>query len=535
MDVNEKYYRNRHRVNLFSHIDNDSFNDEFFSAVEAFKDEIMDLIRVRPNHVRDISRKSLDQMSLIELVKIPEVKLGVRSLKFPMQVSKKGRNLILDQYLIAPIIYNELNHLRSCQIIALDDAISYVQLSALDAIFGKMGVDKITHDSRNEFFSCYINSFIKDDHLRLKYSLQSSISMSYGTEDHWPFSYFSESTLGSLRHATLLNAAQYLGINVSDKIKTCLKCFPDERINNFIQHNFLGGDLQEYSEKLQAAMEWISEKGTDHQLKDWVIGDWLSHQCAIFYAHHLQEDMLKTFIHVMIESIADSLEYDRPVLESIKEALFRQSILIDPIRFADNGYSKIDFLKPLSLNDKKLEKSLSSINGIYTKSTENNFSWLVLPTIYKIQDQCEFKITTDDIVQNFIGKDFQVAALKFLRPNDYLDSFINGMDDRSNTHLHAMAKELMEIYKDMNDVERLQSAYLLKITEKNKDKPLNSKKLGLNWANKSKCINDLRDAGLLGSYSAISVLGLTAQDLKNDMHSLSNVSKRMILANELEV
>lgn len=528
-------YRERHQVNLLSHIDNEALNDDFFLAVEQFKDEIMALIRIRPHHGRDITRESLDQLSLLDLVKLPEAKLSIRSLKFPTLAPGNRRELALDQYLIAPIIYNELNHIRACNEIGLDDALQFVQLSALDKVFGKMGIDKYIHDSRNEFFACYINSFMQDERLRLKYALEASISMSYGTETNWPFSYFSESALGSLRYATLLNAAQYIGINVSDKIKVCMNTFPDKRISNFLKHDFLGSNLQKYSEKLQDAMEWITEKGSDDQLKDWIIGDWLSHQCAIYYAHHLQDHLLKDFINVMIESLSDALEYEQPVLEAIKEALFKQSILITPKRFVEHGYTKNDFLRPLSLDNKKLEKALSSTNGVYTKSQGKDFSWLTLPSIVQIKEQCGFEISADDIVKHAIGKDFQMSLLHELKPRDYMDSFINGMNDKPNAHLHAIAKQLMGIYSDSLDVQKIQNAYLIKMASRNKDKPLSRKKYGLDWEDKSSCVEALREAGLLGNYSVISLLELSGKDLIKDMTSLSAVSKRMVLSDDLEV
>jgi hypothetical protein len=528
-------YRERHQVKLFEHVDNTALNDDFFLAVEQFKDEIMALIRIRPHHGRDITRESLDQLSLIDLVKLPEAKLSMRSLKFPALVPSTGRNLALDQYLIAPIIYNELNHIRACNENGLNDVLQFVQLSALDKVFGKMGIDKYIHDSRNEFFTCYINSFIQDERLRLKYALEASISMSYGNEDHWPFSYFSESTLGSLRYATLLNAAQHVGINASEKLKTSLKMFPDARIRNFLEHDFLGGNFQKYSEKLQVAMEWITEKGSDDQLKDWIIGDWLSHQCAIYYAHHLQEDLLKDFINIMIESMSDALEYEQPVLEAIKEALFKQSILITPKRFVENGYTKSDFLRPLSLDSKKLGKALSSTNGVYTKSKGKDYSWLTLPSIVQIKEQCGFEISADDIIKHAIGKDFQIALLHELKPSDYIDSFVNGMNDKSNEHLYTIAKQLIGIYSDSHNVQKIQNAYLLKMAFRNKDKPLNPKKYGLDWIDKSKSVEALREAGLLGNYSVISLLELSGHDLLNDMPSLSAVSKRMTLSSDLEV
>jgi len=522
--------RESHRVDYFSHIRNEHLTDDFFQMMERYKGALCEAIDKREPGSEPLDKDDLNYLSFLELAAYEDEHTGQPFVRLHTLFLDNSEKRFLTEYLLAPMLMGELREINDTL-----KSIDLVNNHIIREILGKNGLDKLSHDNRNEFFACYINSFIKCHPLKLKYALQSSINMAFDTVTGLGHREFKMSRLKDLQQASYLVAAKSLGIDVKQKLDRLLCDFDDDRIRELISHNFLSTDYVVYAVKLQSAMAWIAETSVEDAVFDGVIGDWLIHQCAIFYAHHQNEDRLKYFIQAIVECMADFFEYDRVTLEAINEAMFRQSILIEPETFKSLGYGKPEFLSPLAGLPSHQVKKFPCINGVYTKSESKGFSWLTLPSIQKIQDSCGFEISASDIIQHFSSKQHQAEVLKKLNPADYMDQFINHMPGISLTQSRQLATDLLEKLMDPDDIHRVQVAYLIKVVSSSKDKPLNPKSYAMRWLDKPACIAVLRDEGLLGKWAAISVLGLTSDDLRHDLHLLSNTSKRMLLSNHLEL
>ncbi len=520
--------RGLHKVPFFSHIGNEHLTDDFFLSIEAHKDNIIEKCGLYEHQKVFISRNILDNLSFLELTTFLEFNFGITWLKYPSREPLPGRIGLLDEYLLAPMLLREINHLNDA-----DKGIGYLNSESLALIVSKLGPDKIVHDSRNEFFACYINSFLRNHPLKLSSALHSVLNMSIDDVESRAFQCFHKETLKLFRHATYLNAANKVGATNQDELNNFVLCFEGEDVKSFLEFDFLDGSLADYKRLLKNVFTWIELDELDDPINGEIISDWLIHQCAIFFAYHLNESKQKKFISAVIDTLSLFLDFSAETVDSVKKAMFIQSVMIEPENSLKYGISKEQFLKPLADIPKNLEKSFSSINGVYTESSNKNYFWLTTTTIHQIQRRSGFNFSPDDVFSYFYGKDHQCELLRHLKPIGYLDYFINTLDSASNAHLYQMACDLIDLYPNVFSRD-IQISYAIKLVRRNKDKAINQKKLGLNWIDKTRVMNTLREEGLLGCYSAVSLLNLSTKDFIDDMSILSNVSKRMLLANDLD-
>ena len=535
MNASTVTMRNKHHVNLFSHIDNTCLSDDFFVAIERYKDEVMGLTRIRPHPIPGFGRADLDNLMFLDLISLLEKKLGIRTVSFPIPGSMPGRETILDEFLLAPMVHSELAQLRKVDSIDLEELCDYGTLYSLSPIIGKLGHDKVPHDSRNQFFGCYLNSFIIDHEDKLKNAIRSVLYMAVDERPTSGHSYYCEQSLSALRHTTFLNAAVHLGIQKPSDLFVVVDRFNNEDLKAFLEFDFLHGDLNEYSKRLGLAIKWISKNHFYEESKDTVIGDWLINQCAIFYAYYLNPDLLRTFIDATIDPLINDLNYEPDKIDNIKSLMFKQALLIEPEHFVAHGFTKHDFLAPLSNVSNGFKNPMTASQGCYTKSTENDFYWLAALNVQQIAKRTGFKLTSSEIMKHFSGKGFKIKILNTLKPEDRLSYFMNEMSTASNAHLKKTAEDLIETHDDRDTRLAIQNSYLLSLVKRNGDKPLDPKKMALNWIDKQATIAFLRESTLVGQYSGISLLGLSMDDLKTDVGELSLISKRHLLSSDLSI
>jgi hypothetical protein len=540
MTLPQKHSRADHKVELFTHIGNECLANDFFLHIELYKNSLMQMNGVTDKRV---DRSTLDHLNFLDLISYFEIHFNIKYMGFPRIMDIPGRSNTLDEYLIATMVMNEFLALQEVYGESyFDEAISLTKLRCMDRIIGMLGIEKITHDSRNIFFATYTSSFIKNNFYKLSNALNTSINMSYDRDIayEYPYPYLCEGALCELRTAIIINASYYINnssnkVIPEEKIQKHINSFHHKGMTDYLRFDFLNRDVVEFSGVLSKAITWIDLDGIGELGKDLIIGEWLTQQCAIYYAYHMDSKKLHEFIDAAIMPLADYFEYSQKDLSSVKEMMFKQSLIIEPEHFILHGYSLNDFLSPYDDNNSKSKsKKFPLSQGTYTRSTDKNCFWLSAAPVNQIIKQANFNIDSKEIIDNFSNKDFQYEILMTLKPDDYIDYFISEMDTASNAHLNQVAKDLMGSSSEPNVINDIQTAYVIKMANRNVDKKLNAKKLGLEWVNRDDIISSLRNQNLLGLCSAISLLGLSSDDLKQDMGCLSTQSKRYLLSNDLE-
>lgn len=525
------------KVDYFSYISNEHLSDEFLVMMDDFKDRIIDNVNAY-NFRFDESR--LDAMDFFQLTTLFEKEFDVDFITLEPRID--GRYPTFDATLISHMVVAEIKHIWKANKFNKDYTFLFQNTDSFSNFRKNQFNSGLMHDSKKLFYTCYMGSFIRNSPERFL----NAIDTAAGIIDDSGFprdqlDSLNDFSLKMINNALILSAsAQISDSNFlikppKKRLEKLVNRFNSPELRNLLSLEFLDADLAKTSHTISEALKWFENQHLTPSHKDMLIGHWFSPMCAMYFAYYQDADRLRAFIDAVISPLGDVLEFSTKDMVAVKEMIAIQAMLLEPAIFKQEGYTKEDILRPLRNCSAKLTTWLHDSQRLFTRSDDKDYLWLADVILCEMVKQSHLYLTPDELVKHCSNTDFKYHALSALRPEGYLEYFINDMNGASIAQLYKTANELQQIYNDDYSRHDIQLAYLIKIVSRSGDKPLNPNKIGLKWVDKTRLLESLRDKNLIGHLSAITLFGLDANDLRRDMDSLSTKAKRHLLAHDLDL
>lgn len=528
----------RPEANYFEHIGNEFLTDDCLSYIEGRIQSATSYwqflsIAEKPAYDQAIMDGGTYLDIMLHISRVDEF----NSLFRHYRNKDSGRSPSLDEYLFNELIKKEIEFLSGHKSKAFRDKHDgYMSCQKMvESIFSDDNF-KIYHDYRHEFSSAYLNSFVKNHNNKFSNAIGALMAMSLDNCPRHGYSGLGLASGEGVRQVLHYNVACKLNLIGESDFHDYLDRFDDDDIRRFFLVDFLDGDPKDLSilEYCEGWIDWVNECTAS---RDMFFGEWMLEMCSLYFAYHLNLARLKLFIDALLDPVFDFFDYSVKDYQCIKDMLYKQALTLEPALFVEQGFGVEDFLCPLKGASKSTERSLNFAKLVYRHSSESNDNWLALPIVCQILKQSGMMISAGDINNSFAPIQFQRVLLSHFKPKGYLDLFMAEIVSGKGSipSLRKMAQDLLEEVPDYETQLAIQNAYLEELVKRNQDKRLMDKKVGLTWVNRDASIVHLRSKHMLGLYSAVSLFKLSIDDFSQDYDLLSNISKRNLLSNSLEI
>lgn len=518
-----------HPVQCFKHIANEFLSSSFFEELFYIKLNILEIARFNGYQT---SFEVLDKLNFIELLSFVEDNYKLMDLVIDDVNYERSIHKNLNPYLFSALLYAELKFLKSEE--PEINTFALEKNRQIKVLLGLRNECYLFGEYRNEFLLCHYNSFIERSAERFKLSLRSASFMAcdYNISFTHPFD---ERGLSSLAAITLDNAAYYSSTESSTDWLLTVEDFIPHGLDQLLSFDFLHNDPAYYHQQLQLALSRFNSGKTNIGTADLLISNWLSKKCMIYFAYHLDAIMLNSFVSGIADVLSNVFVFNDDARMAVESILKKYALSINPEIFTASGLAFIDFIKPLNGRLEYLEARFPNSVKLLSSCTDKRYLWVSKSIVENFVYRSGAIFTTDDIITNIYGERFKYNILDRFSPKGYFEYFMSDQCKASTEHLLKMARNFLKSYKYKDQAQLISNTCILRFIKSTGDRAVKTSKIEFLLFNKNETIKVLRKNGILGYYSAVSSLELNANHFKNDMSTLTNVSKRALLSQDLDI
>ncbi len=518
-----------HKAEYFKHIGNEFLSDDFHNELFHIKFNIHD------NSHRcglKITFDDLDKLSFIDLLSFSSKTPNKNDLVLPEVSYEKSGEKYLNQFIFSAMLYDEFDFLKKND--PSFDPTKYLGNKQIKSLLDLRHEGHLFNKHRNEFLLSYYSSYVKSPAARFKLSLRvnSLLSCDLNTNFRHPFD---KKGLSSLSAITIDNASFFTKLESGNDWLFAVESFIPFGLDQILVYDFLHNDPVAYKQELYSALSEFNNGKTDIETADLLITHWFSKQCMLFFAYHLDIDKLDGFVSSIASALAATFNFNDDAKQAAEIILKKYAMAIEPNLFADQGYSFLDFIKPLNGFYEFLESRFSSSTRLISSCTDSNYTWVATSIVSYFNNHVRSELNANEIVDYFDGERYKYQVINFIRPKGYLEFFLSDQCKASTEHQLKMARNLLKMYDHTDCAQVICNTCLTRVIRNTGDKPLNPSKIEFLIFDKDSSVSELRKHGVLGNYSAVTALELDSNFFREDMSILSNISKRALLIDDLDI